>query len=177
MPHDIPQEVEWTDLKDKNGRRLTKRQKEFCEYFIQSDTLNVAEAMKKAGYSAITIDKKSYDMLRNPLVAQYIERLQNARRTRMRIDSDEVIRRLIRIATKAEDESEYHAALRALELLGKHLQLFTDKQILEIKNPFSSGVDKGDIERDVGRLMKIGGPKLAAVGGARVEDIDGEETE
>ena len=48
---------------------------------------------------------------------------------------DTVIETIIRIGKKAEDAERYGEALRAQELLGKHLGLFTASVDVNVKTP------------------------------------------
>ena len=73
------------------------------------------------------------------------------------------MRRLVRIAERTEQEGDYNAAIRSLELLGKHQALWTDRNITEIQNAFATGNSDEDIERDIERLQKIAAPKLKIV--------------
>ena len=75
----------------------------------------------------------------------------------------------MRIADRTEQEGDFNAAIRSLELLGKHKALWTEKTINEttIMNAFASGNSEEDIERDVERLKKIATPKLKIVSGEK----------
>ena len=82
---------------------------------------------------------------------------------RTKIEADDILRRLVRIAEKTEQEGDYNAAIRSLELLGKHQALWTDRNITEIQNAFATGNSDEDIARDIERLQKIAAPKLKIV--------------
>ena len=73
----------------------------------------------------------------------------------------------MRIADRTEQEGDFNAAIRSLELLGKHKALWTDKTVNEttIMNAFASGNSDEDIERDIERLTRIATPKLKVVSG------------
>ena len=63
----------------------------------------------------------------NDIVKQRIQQLMDQRSMRTNITADTVLERINRIADRAEDKGDYTSALKANELLGKHLKLFTDK--------------------------------------------------
>jgi hypothetical protein len=73
----------------------------------------------------------------------------------------------VRIADQTEQTGDYNAAIRSLELLGKHKALWTDKTINEttLVNAFASGNSDEDIQRDVERLKRIATPKLKVIAG------------
>ena len=87
---------------------------------------------------------------------------------RTKIEADDILRRLVRIAEKTEQEGDYNAAIRSLELLGKHQAMWTDKNIteMEVKNAFATGNSDADIARDVERLKRIATPKINKAKGA-----------
>jgi len=96
--------------------------------------------------------------------------LQKKRSKKTGITPEEIVRRLLRISERAERDDELPSAIRALELLGKHQAMFTDKQIItEEKNPWSTGDDQDSINKDVDRLRKIAAPKLKVVNGGRTD--------
>ena len=84
---------------------------------------------------------------------------------RTKIEADDILRRLVRISEKTEQEGDYNAAIRSLELLGKHQAMWTDKSINEttVKNAFATGNSEEDMQRDIDRLKKIAAPKLKLV--------------
>jgi len=103
--------------------------------------------------------------LRHAGIASRISELKADSMKRTKIEADDILRRLIRIAERTEQEGDYNAAIRSLELLGKHQALWTDKNITEITNAFATGNSDEDIQRDVERLQKIAAPKLKIVKG------------
>ena len=112
---------------------MTERQKRFCdEYLID---LNATRAYK-AAYPSVKKDETAAQagsrMLRNVNVQEYIAERQRDRQERTEITQDMVVRELRDIAmAEASDDSDstmkYSSKLKALELLGKHLGMFTDK--------------------------------------------------
>jgi hypothetical protein len=94
--------------------------------------------------------------------------LKSEQTKRTKIEADDILRRLVRIAEKTEQEGDYNAAIRSLELLGKHQAMWTDKNIteMEVTNAFATGNSEADIARDVERLKRIASPKLKAAKGA-----------
>lgn len=147
------------------GDTLTPQQEQFCQEFIKD--LAAVPAAIRAGYGEQHAKKNAWTMIRNPLVAKRISELKAEQTKRTKIEADDILRRLVRIAEKTEQEGDYNAAIRSLELLGKHQAMWTEKNITEmtVENAFSSGNSDEDIERDVERLKKIAAPKLKLVEG------------
>ena len=142
-------------------KELTERQEVFCNEFIKD--LNAVQAAIRAGYSTQHAKKNAYTLFRQPRISERISELKGESIKRTKIESDDILRRLVRIAERTEQEGDYNAAIRSLELLGKHQALWTDRNITEIQNAFATGNSDEDIERDIERLQKIAAPKLKIV--------------
>ena len=73
---------------------MTGKQERFCnEYLID---LNIEKAAVRAGYSPGSAAHHSYLLMRNPKILMRIEQLSEARRVRMQISQDEVVRELMK---------------------------------------------------------------------------------
>lgn len=70
--------------------KLTPKQKDFCEYYLQ--TGNAAEAARKAGYSAKTARVIGPENLSKPDVLEYIESRRAEMDKRLIADTDEVLK-------------------------------------------------------------------------------------
>ena len=107
---------------------LTEKQKRFIdEYLID---LNATAAAKRAGYSERNAEKIGHQLLEKTRVAQELAGRLKARMKRTEITQDSVLRNLKEIADRAiqfDDAPHMQAALKAQELLGRHLGMFTDK--------------------------------------------------
>jgi phage terminase small subunit len=99
------------------------------EYFID---FNGAQAVLRAGYKSSSPNRLAVKLLNHPLVQAAIAEKKKERAEKTELSADYVITKLISIAEKQEDINA-QAALRALELLGKHLGLYRDRQ--EISGP------------------------------------------
>ena len=147
------------------GDTLTPQQEQFCQEFIKD--LNALRAAIRAGYGEQHAKKNAWQIVRNPTVSARIAELKAEQTKRTKIEADDILRRLVRIAEKTEQEGDYNAAIRSLELLGKHQAMWTEKNITEmnVQNAFATGNSEEDIQRDVERLKKIAAPKLKLVEG------------
>ncbi|KGQ59454.1 terminase small subunit [Gallibacterium anatis] len=132
------------------GRGLTDKQKRFVEEYLID--LNATQAAIRAGYSKNRASELGYQLLQKTTVQQAIQDAQNKRSERVQITQDDVIRMLlenIEIASgkkavikteirKSENGElvgddiaqfvyESSSVNKALELLGKHLGMFSQK--------------------------------------------------
>ena len=108
------------------SKKLNTKKKTFAEEYIV--TLNGAEAARKAGYSHKTAKEKAYALLNEPLVQEYIAELMSERAKKTKVTAEYVITKIKETLEKAEGDHDYKNILKAAELLGKHLKLFTDVQ-------------------------------------------------
>jgi phage terminase small subunit len=119
---------------------LTKKQERFCdEYLID---LNATQAAMRAGYSKKTAYSIGQENLNKPDIANRLEKRRAAQTKRTEIEADWILERLKELTERCmqhepvmnnqgEETGEYRfdssGANRALELLGKHKKLWTDK--------------------------------------------------
>lgn len=70
--------------------KLTKKQKDFCEYYLQ--TGNATEAARKAGYSKSSAQQTGSENLSKPVISEYIATRQAEMDKRLIADTDEVLK-------------------------------------------------------------------------------------
>lgn len=114
--------------------KLTPKQKDFCEYYLQ--TGNAAEAARKAGYSEKTARVIGPENLSKPAISEYISKRRAEMDKALIADSDEVLRFYSAVMRgEVRDQLGLDPALsdriRAAELLGKRYRLFADKVFVE----------------------------------------------
>ena len=110
----------------KNGG-LNPRQQRFCECFVACG--NATQAAKEAGYSDRTAYAQASRLLRNVKVDTRIRELQAAAAKRSEITADRVLQMLIDSYHDAKAAKQHGPAVRAAELLGRHLAMFVDRQL------------------------------------------------
>jgi len=101
---------------------LTPKQQAFIENYIINP--NAKQAAIDAGYSPKTAFVIGYENLNKPYIKSIIEKALEQRSLDNGITADYVLKGIKGIAEK-EDAREADK-LKAYELLGKHLKLFTD---------------------------------------------------
>lgn len=115
---------------------LTPRQARFvAEYLVD---LNATQAAIRAQYSAKTAAEQAARLLTNVNVKQAIEEGRAKLMQRVELTQEQVLRDLEAVKTDAMQSifdkdgnrimADRSAALKALELQGRHLAMFTDKQ-------------------------------------------------
>ena len=110
--------------------KLTPKQKKFIdEYLID---LNATQAAIRAGYSPKTAGAIGKENLQKPQITEGLQKARERQQARTEVTADLVLKELLEIATDAADDGigsrlRYTNKLKALELLGKHLGMFTEK--------------------------------------------------
>lgn len=92
---------------------------------------NACQAAIRAGYSEKRGRQTGHDLLRKPHIQQGISEAVSRMVTKIERRTGVSVERLLvdidRVGSAAEIEGKYSDALKAYELLGKHLKMFTDK--------------------------------------------------
>ena len=123
-----------------SDRPLTARQARFPQEYIVD--LNGTQAVIRCGYSPNGADVTAIRLLGNPRIQQALAKAMAQRSQRTEINADWVLTQLRENVERAmravavlnrdgEETGEWtyqgHVANRSLELIGKHLGMFTDK--------------------------------------------------
>lgn len=153
-----------TPPKKGKGSRLRGKMLTFVEEYMADPDLNASRAVLKAGYSTNTRNSSriAVQLMAHPLVQQEIKERLQERRERTGLTTDYVLAKLIKIVEDTENGNP-QAALRGLELLGKHLGMYKERQ--EISGPDGGAIEmeqkvKEDVADFTSKLSR-----LAATGG------------
>lgn len=155
-----------TDSKGKNA--LSENQEKFCLYYVYGafgsevekgdeswrENFNAVEAYLAAGF----VDQGSIDANRRQVlylfrlahVRKRIKELIDERNQQIVVDQLWVVKSLKDLARKSATDS---VKVRALELLGKHLDLFTERHVLEDASA-PAELAKAAFERSRARILK-----------------------
>lgn len=109
--------------------KLSDKQKMFCKEYIVD--LNATQACIRAGYSEKTAKQIGCENLSKPYLQEEIARLMKSREDRVQLTADKVLTDIERVRGLAEGSEQYSISLKASELQGKHLAMFTDKQQID----------------------------------------------
>ena len=127
---------------------LTPKQARFIEEYLLD--LNAAAAARRAGYSEKNADSIAAQLLSKTKVFEAVQSAIAARSAKAEITAEYVLENLKRLSERCMSEEEFapSAAARALELLGKHLGLFSDR--VELSGSLSVLRVLGDLTKRVG---------------------------
>ena len=137
---------------------LTPKQRRFTdEYAIDC---NATQAAIRAGYSKSSAYSIGHENLNKPEIAAAIEERVTALSERAGMDAEWVLRELKGTYEEARSAGRYSAAIRALELSGKQLGMFSDrydpqmmqKEAEEIAQEL--GIDPAEVLAETERLLK-----------------------
>lgn len=106
-------------------KQLTPKQAMFVKEYLVD--LNATQAAIRAGYSKKTAEVQGHENLRKPYISAAIQAQMNKRAEKVEITAEDVLQSIIEIRRMAVEGEKLNEALRANELLGKHIALFTDK--------------------------------------------------
>ena len=129
--------------------KLTPKQEMFVKEYLVD--LNATKASIRAGYSEDTARQIGSDNLSKAYIQDAIQVEMDKRSQRVNLTADDILRDIIEVKDRCmanvepiyegygenreftgEYKFEHNGALKALELLGKHKKLFTDKVEIEV---------------------------------------------
>ena len=118
---------------------MTDKQKLFCKEYLVD--LNATQAAIRAGYSEKTAYSQGQRLLKDVEIQEEIQKLMNKRSDKVEITAENVLNDILDIRDLCKENSviedsdgnlkvnrdAVNSRIKANELLGKHLKLFTDK--------------------------------------------------
>ena len=115
---------------------MNEKQRAFAVEYVKDR--NATQAAIRAGYSKKTAYSKGNQLLKIIEVQALIKELEDAAAARSAVTVDKIVNRLNKIAEdpRAKDADK----IRADELLGKYLGMFTDK--VQVSGQLDTGVAK-----------------------------------
>lgn len=111
---------------------MTPKQERFVQEYMVD--LNATQAAIRAGYSSKGAEVQGAKLLRNAKVQTAIEKAKEDLRVATGVTIEYVIRRLQEESELYGEGSSHGARIKALELLGKHLNIFTERSELSGPN-------------------------------------------
>ena len=108
--------------------KLTDKQKRFCEEYLID--LNATQAAIRAGYKNPEIGRQ---IITKNNVSEYLNSLMKKRSENTGVTAEKVVKELESIAF-IETEITGKEKIKALELLGKHLGMFSEKKNEDISS-------------------------------------------
>lgn len=117
---------------------MTAKQEAFAIEYLKDK--NATQAAIRAGYSKKTAAAIGWELLENPNIQQIIRAKQEEARKNATITVDGIVEQLQEIASNVLSKDSDR--IRALELIGKYLGMFTEK--VEMKGQIDTAVTKLD---------------------------------
>lgn len=111
--------------------RLTDKQELFCKEYLVD--LNATQAAIRAGYSESTARQMGSENLAKPVIAERIQILFDARAEKVELSSEYVLKGIKDLTEELRYSEDPAKAYKGYEMLGKHLQIFTEKIEMETK--------------------------------------------
>jgi len=148
------------------ANKASNKHELFCREYIVD--YNGTQAAIRAGYSKKTARSQASTMLTNPNILTHIKELQKEQTERLAITADWVVHQLVDVVKKSKEPEpvmewnyeekalvktgEYtfdsKGATKALELLGKHLGMYTDKVEEKVDMQLNIAIDYGEEDDD-----------------------------
>jgi phage terminase small subunit len=145
-----------------SDKKLTPKQKLFCKEY-QKD-FNATRSAIAAGYSKKTAKQMGTENLAKPYLAEYLKQNMQKQADKVYLSVEMVLKDLIEVKSRCMQQVpvldkdgnetgvwkfEHTGANKSLELLGKHLTMFTDK--IETKHDVT-----GDLKKVVEQYLVVG---------------------
>lgn len=125
--------------KNGKGRKLTLKMHEFIDLYMIHQ--NATKAMELSSYNTKNPAQQAVDLMQHPLVRREIERRLAERSDKSEVEAAYLIRKLMLIVESTEEKVKTSDTLRAIELLGKSIALWKERQEI-------SGVDGAAIQHE-----------------------------
>ncbi len=122
------------------GRKLTPKMRSFIDEYFGEANFNAFEAMRRSAYkcsSEASVHNNTAELMLHPLVIAEIKRRQDLNTEKAEVKAEYLIQKLMSMI-EAEQERNPNAALRAIELAGKSIALWKERQ--EISGPDGAAI-------------------------------------
>jgi len=117
------------------GRKLTPKMLSFIDAYFGEANFNATKAMELSDYTnsnKVAAIEHASQLMTHPLIVAEIKRRTDLRTEKSEVKAEYLINKLMQII-EAEQETNPQAALRAIELAGKSIALWKERQ--EISGP------------------------------------------
>ena len=137
---------------------LTEKQEAFCMAVFEGAGFSDAyrAAYDTANMKPATINRQAHELMINPKITARMDELHRQREQEQRMSalsrSEKVIKKLEEIGL--QDDTGSTAQIRALELLGKTIGMFTDKIETEDKTERDADAIKAELQQKLKHLMQ-----------------------
>lgn len=133
-----------TESKANTGRKLTPKMLSFVNAYFGEANFNALKAIELSDYNCKTkysIHQTSAELMNHPLVKAEIDKRLLKREQKSEVKAEYLLNKLIQIIDDAEAQEKTADRLRAIELAGKAIALWKERQEV-------SGPDGGAIQHE-----------------------------
>ncbi len=132
------------DERSGSANALTNpRHEAFCQRMVLGD--NQTEAAKLAGYAISCASVQGHKLMQKPLIKQRVQYLRNLTSDvaieRVSLNKSWVLQKLKENVEAARKEDDHSAVNRGLELIGKEIRMFVDRQVIGLQDLRSASAD------------------------------------
>lgn len=132
-----------TESRAYTGRKLTPKMRSFIDAYFGAANFNALKAIELSDYNCTTkysIHQTSAELMNHPLVKAEIDKRMAKREQKSEVKAEYLINKLLEIIDSS-DEEKTADRLRAIELAGKAIALWKERQEV-------SGPDGGAIQHE-----------------------------
>lgn len=120
-------------------KSLTSRQRKFCREYILLNS--GAKAARAAGYTVKSAKTKACDLLKDPIIKNYVNELKKKELKDYNIRKDTVIQEIKDVIRLSKASGKYNSCLRGYEILNNMLG-FNSKTEVSVTFTFSEMVKR-----------------------------------
>ena len=130
-------------------KALTHKQQMFVQEYLVD--MNASQAVLRAGYKTKNPNRMGTELLHHPKVRHLIETEMAKRKERMEFSADFLLAKLMAIIQ--DDENKTTDVIRAIELAGKSIALWKERQ--EISGPDGAAIEmEQKVKKDVDEFTR-----------------------
>lgn len=118
------------------GKKLTPKMLEFVDLYMIH--MNATKAVELGSYKTINPTRHAADLMQHPLIRAEIEKRLEARSAKSEVEASYLIQKLMNIVESSDDRVKVSDTLRAIELLGKSIALWKERQ--EVSGPDGAAI-------------------------------------
>ena len=97
--------------------KLRSKQQLFAQFYVKH--FNATQAAKDAGYSEKRAGRKAYELLKNPLIQDYVEQLKREQLALVTVDKASLNKDLEQVKAWCKEDRNLSAYIRAVEAQAK----------------------------------------------------------
>tara|TARA_R100000656_G_scaffold3105_1_gene4898 strand:- start:48 stop:470 length:423 start_codon:yes stop_codon:yes gene_type:complete len=126
---------------------LNPQQARYVQYYIESG--NMTESALKAGYSETSAKNASNFLMKNPLIREKILEYESFVQKSCGWHKHRLVSEIEGVFQQALADQQLTVALKALELIGKCINVTPSTKTMEVKHTFESLLDQSTTPKNI----------------------------